>query len=119
MNIYWLPWCFGILIPFAFKVGHHLFEADRTQVKFQRALLEFVFADSEASTKTVLTFATEMLMGAVYIDRLEMPYMPAIELPLNWALCFFLALISELVAPFLVGAIVTFAQNKIKKVFQT
>lgn len=117
MNVYWAPWIAGMLIPFGFKLGHHLFMSSRADTTYVKAIAEFVFADAAASTTTVLTFSTELLLGSIYIDRLEMPYVPDVELPLNWALCFFLALISESVAPIVVKTIVGFCEVKLRKMF--
>jgi hypothetical protein len=117
MNIYWIPWILGILVPLLLKLGHHLFLSSRAETTFLRSMAEFVFADATASTTTVLTFATELLLGAIYINRLALPFVPEIALPLNWALCFFLAMIAESVAPIVVKAVVAFSDQWIKKVF--
>jgi len=117
-NVFWFFWIAGILVPLLLKLGHHLFLASRSETTFLRAMAEFVFADATASTTTVLTFSTELLLGSIYINRLALPFIPEISLPLNWALCFFLAMIAESVAPIVVKAVVAFADRWIKKVFE-
>ena len=101
--------------PFLFKLGAHLYRSDSAGIGFNKAMMEFVFADAQASTTTVVTLSAELLIGAWYIDGLPMPYVADFELPQHWALCFFLALIAEMIAPVLVKGVVGWASNKINK----
>lgn len=118
MNFYWIPWIAGMLLPLSFKLGHHLFKADRAEVKFWRAVAEFIFLDPTAAFKTTLNLSAELVLGAIYIDDLPAPYMPSIELPQHWAAVFFVALMAELIVPFAVDGIVEWCKGKIKKLLE-
>ena len=118
-NQYWIAWIFGMLLPLGFKLGHHLFKTDRTQVKFSRAIAEFIFLDPSAAFKTTLNLSAELVLGAIYIDQLPAPYMPVFEMPQHWAAAFFLALMAELLVPLAVDGIVEWVKKKIKKFAET
>jgi len=119
MNGYWIPWICGMLLPLGFKLGHHLFKTERAQVSFSRAIAEFIFLDPTAAFKTTLNLSAELVLGAIYIDNLPAPYMPAFEMPQHWAAAFFLALMAELIVPLAVDGIVEWCKRKIKKFTET
>ena len=60
VNIYRIPWLIGQFLPLGFKLGHHLFETDSSQVRFWRATGEYIFLDPIAAYKTTLNLSVEL-----------------------------------------------------------
>ena len=116
INQYWAAWALGMMLPFGLKLGHYLFQhTGGTKADFVKALVTFVFGDTTASLKTTLNVSGELVLGAVYIDKLPMPYMSTIDLPLHWAAAFFFALMAELIVPLIVDGIVEWFKSRVKR----
>lgn len=115
MNYYWIPYLCGMFLPLGFKLGHKLYLTDKTQATFWGTVAGFVFADADASFKTTLNLAAELVLGAIYIDNLPAPFMPTIEFPQHWAAVFFVAFAAELIVPFAINSIVDWTKRKITK----
>lgn len=118
MNQYWLWYGLGVALPFIIKWANHMLKLDATTplVAFGRviqprwsfvvATLMFLFNDVRVATTTVTTWAAEWVIGAVYVDKLPLPFGPLGALPMHASLSFLLGVIGELIAPLVVKWII-------------
>ena len=115
MNQYWIPWILGMLLPLGFKFGHRLYTTNRAEISFWRALAGFVFSDYDATFRTTLNLAVEFYIGAIYIDKLPAPFMPALDMPVHWGTAFLFAFAAELIVPFAINQAVERCKRRIQK----
>lgn len=107
MNKYWLVYFIGVALPYAIKMGNYLLRTRvDDKVTLWHAIAEYLFGNVQTSITSVMTVGAEWVLGAIYVDRLPLPFTPTLELPLHVAACFFLGAISELIAPLLIKRVV-------------
>lgn len=107
MNRYWLWYFVGVALPYFIKLGNYLLRktADHT-VSLWRIIAEYMVGDVQVATTSVMTLGAEWVLGAIYVDKLPMPFMEVLDLPLHVASCFFLGAIAELIAPLIIRRVV-------------
>lgn len=108
MNRWWVVYFLGVLAPMIFKYAYFMLNQPPVTEHGKQSLLiltlKFFFNDPNAATKTVLTFAGEWLIGAMYVDRLPLPFGDMFEMPQHIALSFFLGAAAEMfIVPPLIG----------------
>ena len=114
MNIYWIPWLFGMSVPFGIKFANHMLSTEPGRYSFTINTLRFMFADTKVATTTFIATTLELVVGAWYIDGLPLPYMPEV-MPQHWVLALFIAAMMEMIAPIIVRGIVAWTIDKINK----
>lgn len=112
MNRWWLFYAVGALLPFVVKYAYYMLQQESENEFGKRSFailtLKFLFNDQAATMKTLLTVSGEWLIGAMYVDRLPLPFGDVFEMPQHIALSFFLGVIAEgFLVPPLIGAFVS------------
>lgn len=130
MNRYWIWYFAGIMAPFIIKYANYMLKQTETMPvppslqgkvivteqrwSFMIATLRFLFGDVQASIKTLTNFAAEWVIGAVFLDKLPVPFaVDVFEMPQHIGLAFFMGLIAEslIVPPFMNLIVSRFSQK--------
>lgn len=109
----WTFFAFGVLIPFGIKFANHMLKTEPGRFSFTVNTLKFLFDDVKVATTTVTTMVAELVLGAIYIDKLAIPLTGYLaELPKHPILSLLLGLLSETITPWLLNILMSAMSKK-------
>jgi hypothetical protein len=96
----WSSYILAILLTILVKLLRWMHGEDPKNVTFRASLLNYFVGSDAAALSSVTVLGFELLLGAVYVDRLSIVFGDYLgTMPVHPALAFFLGSISEALAP--------------------
>lgn len=99
----WASYLGAVVLVIQVKLIRWMHQENPENVTFMKSLENYFVGGSAATLTSVSTIGFELVLGAVYCDRLPVFGEYLASLPQHWALAFFLGSLSEGLAPIGIG----------------
>lgn len=100
----------GMILVLARKLNVH---RKTKNLGWKGEILDFFFGSSEATSTTMLSISSYLVLGAWYTGEVSLSGTPQQLIPIHWTVSLFLGSAMELISPFIVNYFV----NVIKRAF--